>query len=784
MDQLRAAGRIGNMSNCSRESGFTLIEALVSFIVLTVGVLGALLFHSTLLSESGDNKARLEAIQIAEGLIEQQRAGFISETAFNQVIASLSSASSSSGYVVAGKLNNYLVSFSDPTAVVSGSSSAYKVDVTVSWPNDAPTNSLTLVSYLGFVDPQNVIPPDEAGGGAGENSYTGNIPLPSGTMTALDRLEITELEIDGTLIDQAEAVATRGAVSIFKDINQENEDEFKVVIETDGKFIQIGSFDDGSNEFMLITGRLYNDKKNPLLGVKDGQNTKVKFGYVQGEKCSDNEFSNPFPLPSDNSICFESNIIDLSTTAGANCIIGRFENDSSDKYGLWADYICVAGTGWNGSIEPYARTYEDSIKKIDLESGGGEVCSPKLRSYRYYLLEANSTSTLNKLLEYRDFSDWSTASPALTSIKDILDYSGATVAGQSGLVRFTADETSSGEQVPWNSYFWVNPNYIVSPGHQSASLWLTPSFAGPSTWVSGTNKVAASGYGGPVVTSGALSGYQAMLPGDIAHQNFYMSSSFDCSSLTFTVFGFADSKDVSATDDFLQPYHLASAGYPGGIASNTAYRPITSGAIGPDSNGLYTGGWFDQSDFNTAVGDTGTGVIVLGYSLATERIKGTISFVSAANMSADNITVGGKSSSIATGIQCSAILGSEVIAGSTVTYEYYCATPEWWQGEIFAYVSSGATASSAAEACSSEYPPIAVALAGDSRLAYAEEAYTSDSITTLDGSESWSYFQSAVVSAAKPQLAVYSMKVPYAQIASDAESSLDLLNFRFTNTCP
>ena len=57
----------------SKQSGFTLIEALIAFVVLSVGIVGTLLFHANLLADSNDNKSKLEAMAIAEKWMEVNR---------------------------------------------------------------------------------------------------------------------------------------------------------------------------------------------------------------------------------------------------------------------------------------------------------------------------------------------------------------------------------------------------------------------------------------------------------------------------------------------------------------------------------------------------------------------------------------------------------------------------------------------------------------------------------------------------------------------------------------
>src|SRR5690606_10047319 len=56
-----------------RNSGFGLIEILVTLGVLAVGILGVASLHGVITRQTQDNKARIEAIGIAEARIEEMR---------------------------------------------------------------------------------------------------------------------------------------------------------------------------------------------------------------------------------------------------------------------------------------------------------------------------------------------------------------------------------------------------------------------------------------------------------------------------------------------------------------------------------------------------------------------------------------------------------------------------------------------------------------------------------------------------------------------------------------
>jgi len=684
----------------SEERGFTLIEALIAFVVLTVGILGALLFHGQLLSSSAENKTKLEAVQIAESIIEQTRADLATATAVNFPTKVLAL----SYPPVNGKLNTYTISLGTPTIVVSGAPATYELPISVTWPVDGSTKTLTLSTYFGHIDLTSITPTGEVGGGSGSDTYAGDIPLPTGTMRAVERVQL----VAGTIA--AEDIEKQQGNVVLYDSGDEK-GTLEVAIKIDGtNYVKLGEFDSADNEIFTITGRIYNNHRYPFYYVNGANNFNTYFGEVYGLLT---EPTAPYETAEIDGTTYYylKNIIDIEATEGANCIIGRFENaggwssraNEGDNAGFdvdtrvggaskqdrptdvpwYADYICVAGTGWNGTINPYIRSYSDNDNEIDINLAGGKVCSPENRSYRYYLLD---TEDLDGLLAKRDILDWSNGD----TLQSIFTATSTSVKGQSGLVRFTSAADGSGERVPWTSYLWHNPNYIVSPSQSDSTLPITPSVAGPSGYVA---RYAESGYFGPQAVSTGLGSYEVMLPGDLSHQNFYISDDArDCTSWTVGTSGtgisisdIVSQADSAFADGFLKPSYLVSPEfgnqkYPGGTEAGYGYIP-------PNSNG-----WFDEADYNTEIGSgNGQGVIVLGYSIVTERIEGKVFFDNtAASAAVNSFTIGGVDENPSISIVCSALpdtLAVDTVNTEISSFQFYCSVPNNWDGEIYAYAN-------------------------------------------------------------------------------------------------
>lgn len=681
------------MKPIRNEKGFTLIEALIAFIVLTIGILGSLLFHSTLVQESGESKAQIEALKVAEAQIEQIRAstGFSSATDLETALASLASGGGSS---ITGAIDTYTVTWSSPVSVGSDS---FSTSVNVAWSD----GSIALSTYFSWLDPNNVLDADEAGGGAGGGEYDGDIPLPTGTLEAIERLQV----VSG---GQMQTIRREeGNLTVYENASG----AVRVAVDLGDKYIQLAELDSSDNELMQITGRIYN------YPFDDDRLVDEKFGEVFQQ---DDE-------------SYIDDILDVRASAGANCIITRFENypssgvanDSKGK-GIYADYLCVAGTGWNGTLKVYKRDFDGSkFSDIDLQE---LVCSPKTRGYRYYILRTPDVDELDAQIPLAGVSD-SITSILASSVAGSSSALGS-VVGQSGLVRFYASAADkSAEGVLWDDYFWHNPDFLVAP-----STALVSAISGGS--------YAYDGYDVPSVIDGQMSILN--FPGDIAYQNFILSleqdggTTWTCDDViqnmqtnVASLYGretdedienlFSDTTELDYVlpspefsygsmeiGDILFPEVISGANGSGNAYLDHTYKLVNLGMPGYDSqtsDPTPNYGYIPSTASNSYVATdynnydpsvSQVGVSILGYVLATNTISGQIEIPNSVSGGYASIEIGGNPEPVVS-ILCA--IDSTVVVSSalTSTFNYSCSVPESWEGHVYAY---DRTSSSAVQACS------------------------------------------------------------------------------------
>ncbi|TCK05941.1 type IV pilus modification PilV family protein [Marinobacterium mangrovicola] len=365
-----------------KQSGFTLIEAIIAFFVLTVGLLGAALFQSYLVAESGNSKARSYALKLAEKRLDELRG--ITLPADFQAIPSIASST------VSG--SNAIFSVQQIVGPASGAGADFKeVTVVVSW--NGGDDSVRLTSELLWMPVVNIVEPEDAGE-AGVSSNFGSIEIPTGTASALNREEMAGVSgAIGTVVTSGD---TAGVVI-------ESEDGTPQAYE----LISLN----GSTNVMEIEGRIVNYPDNPL--------PDSLFNY---------HYEN------------EDDYIDVLATAGANCVIYKIYDEAyeSGSYKV-ADYKCLMGEGWRGSVNIFRYHLGDVIElgKNDL------VCEPQSRSYQYRIID--------------QFPSGFTVSGG--NVSDL------NVVGQSGMVRFTTEvsgATRALDDVYVSDYFWINPNVITS----------------------------------------------------------------------------------------------------------------------------------------------------------------------------------------------------------------------------------------------------------------------------------------------------------------------------------
>ena len=576
------------MNNSGLQRGFTLIEALIAFIVLTVGLLGSAMFQADLLKESTNTKERYEAISILESQSEKIRAAVAKASINADVVSTVSSAISSpvEGFAID------LVSVSE-----SSLAGAIKYELEISW---GEGQSITRTSYVALVDDtvENEIGVDLEPSAA---AYNGSIPLPTGTLTVLDR-EVIDLT-ESTL------VSSNDSYKVYS-VPSGSSSETIVGVEVDGQFVQLAKLNDSNNEIFTITGVIVNDPDNPV---------SYQFGCTFSDSQSGENTYCPTTIP-------DEDVLDVSATGGAGCLIYEYKNFEGSNPGGYGKYLCVTGTGWNGQIAPRVLDITNSGNSDTQLAIDGEICSPKLRGYKYVILEVADAVS---------FESSVAAASDSTARRALLD--GASVAGQSGLVRFSQTTASLGhESVLWSDYFWHNPDYI---------------------------------------SSSAVSAYDSSvnhLPGDLANQNFILfTTKTGKVTRTCDVYGLTvpfDSEVSSAVGSY---FDLQFLGYPGRD---------------------YTPSEFDSQFFNDWDSSTEVGSLVLGYTLAKHTIAGNIVVTGGTGISSTDFSVSGNPEPVVS-IECP-INPTAVVSGASEFYSYSCGVPTGWTGDVTVTTSASLTACS------------------------------------------------------------------------------------------
>jgi len=707
----------------TKSSGFTLIEALIAFLLLTIGLLGASLFHSTLLRENSDNKSRLEAVEILETQIEKARVAAAELSTATNLLTTVQNAVSTS---ITTNLNVYDISVSTAAASLDD---LVTLTLSIDWDGNG-SDPISVVSYLSWSreDFENESGIDL---GAATAGYEGDIPIPTGTLTAVPRVELKTQILD----PEAEGTKLRDVGNDLV-VYMDGEDAKVAVKLDDNTYVQLATLSEDTNEIISISGRIYGYPFENSKFVSD------EFGTVYGiEKPEDSSCQSGWILI--DGYCFEDEIIDLRATAGANCIITDWRNQTSNpKGGLWADYLCVAGTGWNGGIKPYFREFDQGTAKnleIGTSNGGkGLVCSPSLRNYRYYIIEVSE-----------DNFD-SLATDGSVNPTTAIASAAATIAGQSGLVRFTDDSTDIDtwpERVLWADYFWHNPDYIVNP---TAIPELSTS-------------AAKYGYKVPGVVSGA--DFMVNYPGDVARQNFVIADFGTGKDCTDILAGFkaqidAGNLDVFGTEhivdlnndnrpDYLDHAYLYEKGF-GGYEGTYAYKP----SVGYDVD--------DYNDYSGVYKNGGS--IILGYALKTSEISGLI-YIPEGTSIADYVLVGDPNplDSLVCAIDSSPTAGAP---SGYSSFGYTCGIPTNWSGNIFVYPKASIL-DAPAEGVAINFPSI-TACGGENDLLNAKSdtidySWSTSDETSFVAGENWT--------PNKIELALYSFYTASSGLSSTAPGS-------------
>jgi len=343
--------------------GFGLIEILVAIFIVAFGVLAVGKLQTTLISSSSDNKARMEALAIAQGTLENIKSYFQ-----DQVSGELISADNFITYI-----QGY--SSANPVADVSGTYATYTVNqsfttstdsdvaislVSVSWSNSSgEIQTVSLNSDLTFQDLAVV----GAGSIPEDTNYieapTGRARLGDGTIDT-DIHEVVSSDFDGTGIYYDSNTLGSDSFDLLLAVNEDQivltlEDACVITIDPDSLVTTYENYE--CTDFVRIRGRVY-------------FNESYRIGTGSGVGIEDINPTDFFVLASDAAYCSryvapEFEIVDGVETenilsAAITLDVGDhaelriddlpFEETTAKSKQYYYDYICYIGGGWYGNI--------------------------------------------------------------------------------------------------------------------------------------------------------------------------------------------------------------------------------------------------------------------------------------------------------------------------------------------------------------------------------------------------------------------------------------------------
>lgn len=313
----------------TKESGFTLIEAMVAFLIIVVGLAGAALFQSELIGESGASKARAVAVVLAEKELEVRRA-LLTQTEYDALDAIVAAGTTQVETVSVGNAV-YDVSFTATSGASATTEDYYQLTVAVNWTDSKGSpDTVTLNTFLSKNLPEDSL--DESDdAGSSSNPNAGLLSTPGGNAEAIARVTI----------EQARTTTAVGDYTLL------DADERTYGIKTE----EVACTDDATADCEKVVSVI-------KLTGGDDQVFKIS-GDIFFFDTPDNDYT---------SIEASPNVL---TSEGGGCAVYEFSSQAS--------YTCLFGEGWYGTIT-LVLPLGNSGKPKD------SVClSP--RSYKYYRLD-------------------------------------------------------------------------------------------------------------------------------------------------------------------------------------------------------------------------------------------------------------------------------------------------------------------------------------------------------------------------------------------------------------
>lgn len=317
------------------QKGISLIEVLISMAVLSMGLLAVATFQADLVTESGTNKARSEALAIAQAHLDELRnytdgvpllnstSAVTTEAEFNTLFADTSGWTNFTADGNNIVINGTNAQFTPTYQISSATGPARNLSITVTWTKqDNTTESVTLNTHVGWSSPSAV-------GDLASNTPDMLIPSPTG------RAYLGEGTIARENINQNTIVSSN--TDNTKTINDGTGD-LKLIVDdgtTNAQTVVLTLEDacvtDPCSDFVKISGRVYIDKA--LQSIAPG---------TLHLKASDAAYCQRYYI-----------YVDPGSGASTSVTVTSSTTDTPDTPNSdyeYFDYTCYLGGGWHGNI--------------------------------------------------------------------------------------------------------------------------------------------------------------------------------------------------------------------------------------------------------------------------------------------------------------------------------------------------------------------------------------------------------------------------------------------------
>jgi Tfp pilus assembly protein PilV len=290
----------------TRSKGFGLIEILVTLGILTVGILGVATLHGVITRQSGDNKARAEAISIAQSRIEEMR-NYTSQADDQATFDALYAVTS--GFANSATIDGVNAVFTRTESISAGTSTR-NIAVQVGWTApEGDSESVTLTSQLAYMSPRS----------AGD----------------------TALESAPELVDAPTGRARLGEGELPEDA--------ATVANDDGTALYM----DGGEDLMLVSDDQIVLTLTQACQTEDG--TCIDFVKIKGTIWIDTDTQNNldpgdvFVVASDAAFCARYYLEDDGDVVRVTSTTTTVRTTPSGDYDYF-HYTCYIGGGWHGNV--------------------------------------------------------------------------------------------------------------------------------------------------------------------------------------------------------------------------------------------------------------------------------------------------------------------------------------------------------------------------------------------------------------------------------------------------